>query len=70
MGYSIRVDHDRCIGIGNCEVLAPALFALDEEEGHAEVLTAEPSEELRPAAEAAEASCPMAAIELRSGERF
>lgn len=27
----VRVDRDLCIGVGNCVVLAPTVFKLDEE---------------------------------------
>jgi ferredoxin len=63
MGFTVHVDRETCIGAGTCEALAPELFAVTGS-GPAEVLASEPDEELRPAAEAAEASCPMAAIAL------
>jgi ferredoxin len=65
MGFTVHIDRETCIGAGTCEALAPELFAVGDA-GQADVLTGDPGDALRPAAEAAEASCPMAAIELRA----
>lgn len=29
----LRVDADRCIGVGQCELLEPEVFQLDDDEG-------------------------------------
>lgn len=64
MGFTIRIDGEACVGAGTCEALAPELFAVGGS-GRADVLIGQPDDALRSAAEAAEASCPMVAIELR-----
>jgi ferredoxin len=63
MSFTIRIDPESCIGAGTCEALAPELFAV-RDTGLAGVLLDAPDEALREAAEAAETSCPMAAIVL------
>lgn len=64
MSFTVHIDREACMGIGTCEALAPELFAV-RDTGKAEALSDEPGDDIRPAAEAAEASCPMVAIELR-----
>jgi ferredoxin len=60
----VRIDLDRCEGHGRCYVLAPSVFAADDE-GNGEVVRAElDSPELIAAAELAEKNCPEGAIAL------
>lgn len=59
----IKIDRQRCIGCGSCAVLAPGTFALDPEEGKAEVKEGWKKvslEDLRRARDA----CPVQAITL------
>ena len=59
----VGVDHDRCIGAGNCALVAPAVFDQDEEA--VVVLLAEsPPESQRAAVEQAVERCPAAVIRL------
>ena len=61
----VRVDRDLCRGLGNCVVLAPAVFRLDEA-GKAVVLDTHSVDDSQ-FFEAAE-SCPENAIILEDGE--
>jgi ferredoxin len=61
----VRVDRDLCIGVGNCVVFAPTVFALDEQK-KAVVLDAASVDEFT-LLEAAK-SCPEAAIILEDDE--
>jgi ferredoxin len=63
MSVRIEVDRELCEANGACEVIAPELFRLDDDE-QLELLQAEPPAELVAAAEHAVASCPRAALEL------
>ncbi len=60
---SVTVRRDFCVGNGNCVRVAPEVFAL-EGSGPAEVLTKNPSDDLREQVEEAEAFCPTDAIEV------
>ena len=35
---AVRIDADVCVGIGQCELLEPEVFALDDEEGYSAVI--------------------------------
>ena len=64
----IRIDHDTCMGSGNCLFWAPESFDLADD-GHAVVLDPEATdpERLKVVAE----GCPVGAISLwRDGERL
>jgi ferredoxin len=58
-----RVDENRCVGSGDCSVVAPTAFEVDEDTGLARILPggaqADPAQLLRAAH-----SCPTGAIEL------
>ena len=58
----VRVDGDRCVGHGMCNLAAPAIFQLSDEDGHAYVLTEDVPPDLEDAALQAERSCPEQAI--------
>ena len=61
----VRVDRDLCIGVGNCVVLAPTVFKLDEEN---KAVVLDPSSvEDDTLLEAAE-SCPEDAIVIEDDE--
>ncbi|NLD50469.1 MAG: ferredoxin [Clostridiaceae bacterium] len=57
------VDKDLCIGCGLCEALSPAVFKMDDE-GKAEAITEELSQELQNEAEEAKRQCPVEAISI------
>jgi ferredoxin len=61
----VRVDRDLCRGLGNCAVLAPAVFRLDKD-GKAVVLDTQSVDDSR-LFEAAE-SCPENAIILEDDD--
>lgn len=63
-GIRVSVDRDLCTGHGQCALVAPELFELDEDD-IACVLIPEPGPELVAKAERAEAICPEAAIALK-----
>lgn len=58
----VSVDTNECIGSGQCVLLAPDVFALDEDDDFARVVNPEPPGELAPAVREAEACCPSQAI--------
>lgn len=68
MGYTIRVDREKCQGIGACTGIAPEVFVLDSE-GKAVVADPNGADD-DTILEAAE-SCPLEAIVLfdEEGER-
>lgn len=59
----IEVDRDLCEANGTCEVLAPELFHVDDDE-ELELLQPEVPDAHLAAAEQAVASCPRAALQL------
>lgn len=69
MGFVIRVDREKCQGIGACVGIAPEVFELDSE-GKAVVINAEGADD-DTVMEAAE-SCPLEAISVfdDEGERI
>ncbi|MEG1602830.1 MAG: ferredoxin [Cloacibacillus sp.] len=54
----IKVNLDDCIGCGVCSELCPQNFKLDEDEGKCMVISQDPSQTVKEAAE----SCPVSAI--------
>jgi ferredoxin len=62
--YRLSIDPERCVGHGRCYDLAPALFAPEDDEGHARVLVQiVPADQLE-RARMAVASCPEGAVIL------
>lgn len=55
------IDHDECIGCGQCEQIAPEVFEL-REDGLAYVINEEPSGDLKGKVDEAIEDCPTAAI--------
>jgi ferredoxin len=55
----VKIDHDLCIGLGNCVAIAPGVFTLDKE--NKAVATNYQSADEKTLFEAAE-SCPVKAI--------
>ncbi|GAB2982223.1 ferredoxin [Amycolatopsis acidiphila] len=62
----IAVDAQRCQGHALCAVVAPDLFDLSEEDGHAVPWAAAVPAGREAEAEHAEAGCPERAVELES----
>jgi ferredoxin len=58
----IAVDEDKCIGAGQCALTAPHVFDQRDDDGVVVVLDEFPAEVEQPAARAAAAGCPVAAI--------
>ncbi|PXY29399.1 ferredoxin [Prauserella sp. PE36] len=58
----VRVDAEQCQGHGLCQMTAPQVFALREEDGHAYVLTDEVGADLSGPARDGADSCPERAI--------
>jgi ferredoxin len=58
----IAVDEDKCIGAGQCALTAPHVFDQRDDDGVVVVLDEFPAEGEQPAARAAAAGCPVAAI--------
>ncbi|BEL03457.1 hypothetical protein Q0Z83_016480 [Actinoplanes sichuanensis] len=58
----IAVDEGKCIGAGQCVLTAPHVFDQRDDDAVAVVLDASPAESEQPAARAAAAGCPVAAI--------
>jgi len=60
----VRISGDltKCIGAGQCVMMAPELFTQDEETGLVVVLVPHPDAALRDAALAAEMACPTRAV--------
>jgi ferredoxin len=60
----VTVDRDRCIGAGNCALLAPAVFDQEPDDAVVVLLDESPPEEARPAVREAVDRCPSAVIVL------
>ena len=59
---SVRVDVQKCTGSGNCALVSPEVFELDEMTNKARVLLETPPEELTRWVEQAARQCPTNAI--------
>jgi ferredoxin len=57
----VTADRERCVGTGQCELLAPDVFEVDDD-GAVQVLQAEPDDE--DAARQAVQQCPTGALTL------
>lgn len=60
----IIVDRSRCVGAGQCVMLAEALFAQDETDGLVVLVNATPGSDEQGKAETAEMACPSRAIRI------
>lgn len=58
----VTIDDDRCQGHAMCLLACPDVFALNDEDGHAYVLTEQVPVGLEDAVEQAQRSCPEQAI--------
>jgi ferredoxin len=63
MGDRITVDETRCVGSGDCALVAPSAFEVDEDEGLARVLPGAATTD-RAQLERAARDCPTGAIAL------
>ncbi|MGC5040287.1 MULTISPECIES: ferredoxin [unclassified Streptomyces] len=61
----ITIDHDRCIGAGQCALVAPAVFDQRDEDGLAVLLVDRPGSDQHAAVREAAESCPLGAISVR-----
>ncbi|WP_432139699.1 MULTISPECIES: ferredoxin [unclassified Streptomyces] len=59
----IAIDHDRCIGAGQCALIAPEVFDQDDD-GMAVLLVDRPGVAQSPAVREAAESCPLSAISV------
>lgn len=60
----VQVHPDRCQGHGMCRLICSQIFRLNDDDGHATVLTEEVPHELEKKAIQAQRSCPEQAIEV------
>ncbi|RSM90861.1 ferredoxin [Kibdelosporangium aridum] len=60
----ITVDHDKCCGIGNCTMTAPAVFDQDEKDGTVILLQHSPPAEIHDLVRRAVGVCPCEAIKV------
>jgi ferredoxin len=60
----VRIDRERCLGVGNCVAALPTVFDQDSETGLVILLEEAPAEENREAVEYAVVMCPGAAISI------
>lgn len=65
---NVEVDRERCTGHGNCALVSPEVFELDEDIGRARVIDAHPPAELVRWVEQAAAQCPTRAIEVTGAD--
>lgn len=64
----VRIDYDKCSGVGACEQVCPEVFALRPEDGLAEVLESEPHRTLWDCVRRAQEACPDEAIVIEEDE--
>lgn len=57
----IAIDHDKCIGAGQCALIAPEVFD-QHDDGRALLLVGRPDAAQAPAVREAAESCPLSAI--------
>jgi ferredoxin len=60
----VTVDRDRCIGAGNCALIAPSVFDQELDDAVVVLLDPSPPEDSRPAVQEAADRCPAAVIAL------
>lgn len=60
----VSVDEKKCEGHGECVLIAPDVFEIDEDELVSRVLQPEPDESKQAAVRDAEMMCPMGAIRV------
>ncbi|MCT2546687.1 MULTISPECIES: ferredoxin [Streptomyces] len=60
----IDIDQDKCVGAGQCVLVAPEVFDQRDEDGVAVLLTEDPPAQERGGVEEAARICPAAAIRV------
>jgi ferredoxin len=60
----VSANTNKCLGTGNCALVAPDVFDQDNEDGTVTLLQTEPSAEHSPAVRRAVLQCPSGAIQL------
>ncbi|MCV7412379.1 ferredoxin reductase [Mycobacterium florentinum] len=60
----VAVDTTKCSGIGLCEMAAPTVFEVGDD-GQAQAINPEPSEDERAAVEQAVRECPTSALSIQ-----
>ncbi|MFV0457492.1 MAG: ferredoxin [Actinomycetales bacterium] len=60
----VRADDERCQGHGLCNMTAPEVFDLAEEDGHVVILTPDVPPELEDAAQRGVDACPERALSI------
>lgn len=60
----VRTNEDRCVGAGQCALLAPEIFDQRDDDGVVVLLAEEPAEEHRDSVREATFACPSQAIEV------
>ncbi|WP_055489576.1 ferredoxin [Streptomyces sp. TP-A0356] len=60
----IAIDHERCMGAGQCVLMAPEVFDQDEHHGLALLRVERPGRDHYPAVREARDACPRSAITL------
>lgn len=63
---NITIDEDKCVGAGQCVLVAPEVFDQRDEDGVAVVLSDETAEHERPRVQEAARECPAAAVLMDS----
>lgn len=58
------VDKETCIGCGLCPSICSDVFSMNDDDGKAEAITGDISDDLKDDAEEAAASCPVEAITI------
>lgn len=61
----VRVERDRCIAVGNCAAIAPAVFDQRDDDGTVVLLDATPPQDQHDPVRDAALRCPAAAIAFR-----
>lgn len=62
-----RIDRGRCLGYGECSIVAPHMFIVGEEDNQSHVLDDDEAWKDTESAKLAESICPMQAIILTEG---
>ena len=60
----VHIDQDKCVGSGQCVLLAPVVFGQREDDGIVELLVDEVDNSLNENVKEAERNCPTSAIEV------
>lgn len=63
----VDIEPEKCVGAGQCVLLAPEVFDQRDEDGIVELLATVPAPEAREGVREAAAVCPAAAIHLVEG---